>query len=256
MADEQNVAGPEPPSNPAQTRSNGSPHPRTTPKDRKDSRSRSPIQRDRYGRIRSPDRRDRDQTKDRHSNRDHSADRRPKRRDNPPKGPKGFAWKDTRKRDDDTTTANSSDDRFRRRDEREAGSRYDKFKRDDQRDNDSYRPSRPSSDRRTDNNVPPKRDAPSSSASSAPMKKISAAPSERMIVVHVNDRLGTKAKVPCFPSDSVKLFKAQVAAMIGRQPHEIMLKRQSERPFKDQLTLLDYGVSDGVQLDLELDTGD
>ena len=47
-----------------------------------------------------------------------------------------------------------------------------------------------------------------------------------------------------------ELFKAQVAARIGRQPHEIMLKRQGERPFKDQLTLEDYGVSNGVQLDL------
>lgn len=29
-----------------------------------------------------------------------------------------------------------------------------------------------------------------------------------------------------------------------------MLKRQGERPFKDFLTLADYGVSNGVQLDL------
>lgn len=29
-----------------------------------------------------------------------------------------------------------------------------------------------------------------------------------------------------------------------------MLKRQGERPFKDSLTLEDYGVSNGVQLDL------
>jgi hypothetical protein len=49
---------------------------------------------------------------------------------------------------------------------------------------------------------------------------------------------------------STELFKAQVAARIGREPHEIMLKRQGERPFKDQLTLEDYGVSNGVQLDL------
>lgn len=53
-----------------------------------------------------------------------------------------------------------------------------------------------------------------------------------------------------------ELFKVQVAAQIGRKPHEIMLKRQGERPFKDVLTLEDYGVSNGVQLDLELDTGD
>ena len=47
-----------------------------------------------------------------------------------------------------------------------------------------------------------------------------------------------------------ELFKAQVAARIGREPHQIMLKRQGERPFKDALTLEDYGVSNGVQLDL------
>ncbi|KAJ5749265.1 uncharacterized protein N7511_010961 [Penicillium nucicola] len=80
--------------------------------------------------------------------------------------------------------------------------------------------------------------------------------SEPMIVVHVNDRLGTKAAIPCLASDPIKLFKAQVAARIGREPHEILLKRQGERPFKDQLTLEDYGVSNGVQLDLEVGTGE
>lgn len=47
-----------------------------------------------------------------------------------------------------------------------------------------------------------------------------------------------------------------VAAHNGRRPHEIMLKRQGERPFKDMLTLENYGISNGVQLDLEVDTGD
>lgn len=79
---------------------------------------------------------------------------------------------------------------------------------------------------------------------------------EPMIIVHVNDRLGTRAAIPCLASDPIRLFKAQVAARIGRQPHEIMLKRQGERPFKDQLTLEDYGVSNGVQIDLEIDTGE
>ncbi|KAI9870174.1 MAG: hypothetical protein M1830_004565 [Pleopsidium flavum] len=78
----------------------------------------------------------------------------------------------------------------------------------------------------------------------------SAPTGEPMIIVNVNDRLGTKAAIPCLASDPIKLFKAQVAARIGRQPHEILLKRQGERPFKDQLTLEDYGVSNGVQLDL------
>lgn len=94
-----------------------------------------------------------------------------------------------------------------------------------------------------------------------------------MIIVTVNDRLGTKKAIPCFASDSVSKyllpfpscavtdhrqedFKIIVASMIGRKPHEILLKRQGERPFKDQLTLQDYGVSNNVQLDLEVDTGD
>jgi len=76
------------------------------------------------------------------------------------------------------------------------------------------------------------------------------------IVVTVNDRLGTKAQIPCLPDDTVGDFKKLVAAHIGRQPHEIMLKRQGERPLKNLITLADYGVSNGVQLDLELDTGD
>lgn len=87
-------------------------------------------------------------------------------------------------------------------------------------------------------------------------KPAPAAPQQPMIIVTVNDRLGTKKAVPCFASDSVKDFKIIVASLIGRQPHEILLKRQGERPFKDVLTLQDYGVSNNVQLDLEVDTGD
>lgn len=79
---------------------------------------------------------------------------------------------------------------------------------------------------------------------------------EEMIIVHVNDRLGTKAAIPCMGSDLVKHFKVMVAGRIGREPHEILLKRQGERPFKDHISLADYGVSNGVQLDLEVDTGD
>ncbi|KAL8801634.1 MAG: hypothetical protein Q9182_004319 [Xanthomendoza sp. 2 TL-2023] len=77
-----------------------------------------------------------------------------------------------------------------------------------------------------------------------------------MIIVNVNDRLGTKVAIPCLASDTIGDFKKMVAAQNGRRPHEIMLKRQGERPFKDILTLEDYGISNGVQLDLEVDTGD
>jgi hypothetical protein len=100
------------------------------------------------------------------------------------------------------------------------------------------------------------KDIETSKAPERPPAQPVAAASEPMIIVHVNDRLGTKAAIPCLASDPIRLFKAQIAARIGREPHEILLKRQGERPFKDQLTLEDYGISNGVQLDLEVDTGD
>jgi hypothetical protein len=76
------------------------------------------------------------------------------------------------------------------------------------------------------------------------------------IIVNVNDRMGTKAAIPCYASDRIREFKILVAARIGRNPNEILLKRQGERPFKDHITLGDYGIGNGVQLDLEVDTGD
>ncbi|CAK7270453.1 hypothetical protein SEPCBS119000_004099 [Sporothrix epigloea] len=82
------------------------------------------------------------------------------------------------------------------------------------------------------------------------------APPQEFMIVHVNDRLGSKSAIPCMGSDLIKQFKVMVAARIGRDPSEIMLRRQGERPFKNHLTLDDYGITNGVQLDLELDTGD
>jgi hypothetical protein len=79
---------------------------------------------------------------------------------------------------------------------------------------------------------------------------------QEFIIVHINDRLGTKSAIPCLPSDTVGQFKLMIAARIGREAGQIMLRRQGERPFKDNITLEDYGVSNGVQLDLEVDTGD
>jgi hypothetical protein len=99
-----------------------------------------------------------------------------------------------------------------------------------------------------------KKDKPSGAPPPAPAP--ASGGGEEMIVITVNDRLGTKAQIPCFPSDKIKDLRVLVAARVGRKPHEILLKRQGERPFKDQLSLEDYGISSGVQLDLEVDTGD
>ncbi|KAK5133609.1 hypothetical protein LTR08_007557 [Meristemomyces frigidus] len=191
----------------------------------------------------------------------------------------GFKWKE-KKRDEDGAPDSRDSGRLER------GYRDRSPKRDSYRDReskkdqdaekategvgerkgpDSHRPLPTASSANTDappqRPAPEKRDTPKDRDKSGEKKKSKKprAPvvsNEPMIVVNINDRLGTKAAIPCLASDSIKAFKAIVAANIGRQPHEIMLKRQGERPFKDQLTLADYGVSNGVQLDLELDTGD
>lgn len=135
------------------------------------------------------------------------------------------------------------EDKYRSKD---ADSRY--------RDRDSHdRPRRDEKDRDRDRARDTKREEKPEKKKPAPAPQM---PPQEMILVTVNDRLGTKKQVPCLPSDTIKDFKAVVAMMIGRRPHEILLKRQSERPFKDFLTLQDYGISNNVQLDLEVDTGD
>jgi hypothetical protein len=190
------------------------------------------------------------------------------------KRPAGDAQAD-RANNDDKTLKRGYRDRSPRRNnysqqEREREGDRDRSPRRSDRDRDgrdSYRPSRDDArirDDPLDRVSSTKRDRPTGSSEKSekkdkkdkPKKERPVAPSEPMIIVNVNDRLGTKAAIPCLASDSVKAFKAIVAANIGRQPHEIMLKRQGERPFKDILTLADYGVSSGVQLDLEIDTGD
>ena len=221
--------------------------------------------------------------------RSQSPPRRPKRKD------AGFRWKEKRRDDDDQSLGRTDpyksrgrsrsrsrsprrrDDRYDR-DDRRHGSRNDrhassrKDERDDRRqhsrddnqihssrderrersdrprdDRDDDRRDRGRSERKLDRGDKEKKPA---------AKPVQAQPQQEMILVTVNDRLGTKKQIPCLPTDTVKDFKAVVAMMIGRRPREILLKRQSERPFKDFLTLQDYGVSNNVQLDLEVDTGD
>lgn len=170
----------------------------------------------------------RDPYKPKQRSRERQRSRSPRRRDH-----------DGRGRDRELNQDGNQDrDRHRIHNPRDKYGREDRPRRDD-----SYR-DRGRSDR--DRNPKPEKKAPA-----APSM-----PQQEMILVTVNDRLGTKKQVPCLPSDTVKDFKAVVAMMIGRRPHEILLKRQSERPFKDFLTLQDYGVSNNVQLDLEVDTGD
>ncbi|KAF7125845.1 hypothetical protein CNMCM5793_002138 [Aspergillus hiratsukae] len=191
---------------------------------------------------------------------DRSRSRSPRRRydgdgdrDRPRKAGGGFRWKDKRHDADRPGAQDSRLSRgYRDRGERPRSPRRG---RDSDRYRDSYRDGDRESERDRDRRRPDdsQKDERREKKKEKPEKKAVVTPqsSEPMIVVHVNDRLGTRAAIPCLASDPIKLFKAQVAARIGREPHEILLKRQGERPFKDQLTLEDYGISNGVQLDLQ-----
>ncbi|KAJ5684020.1 uncharacterized protein N7477_000365 [Penicillium maclennaniae] len=190
---------------------------------------------------------------------DRTRSRSPRRRDNGdrdrPKKSGGFRWKEKRRDDEALGDDRKLDRGYRDRGDRPRSPRRD---RDGDRFRDGDRERDRDHDRRRDDREAPRDDREKKKEKKEKKDKKPVVPqsSEPMIVVHVNDRLGTKAAIPCLASDPIKLFKAQVAARIGREPHEILLKRQGERPFKDQLTLEDYGVSNGVQLDLEVGTGD
>jgi len=197
--------------------------------------------------------------------RDRDRDRRPK--------PGAFKWKDNaRSREDDRDDRRGSSYRNRsasprRRDDRPRDNR-DSYREDDnlrRRQSPPQRSRSPAAAEGKDKDKPEKTEQQDKDKKEKREKKNKdkkdkkdkkPKSSEPMIIVHVNDRLGTKAAIPCFASDRIKEFKILVAARIGREPHEILLKRQGERPFKDILSLADYGVSNGVQLDLEVDTAD
>ncbi|KAJ5988997.1 hypothetical protein N7481_004207 [Penicillium waksmanii] len=166
---------------------------------------------------------------------DRSRSRSPDRRDDGDRGrPKktgGFRWKEKRRDDDDRGDERKLDRGYRDRNDRPRSPRRE-------RDGDKNRDGDRDRDRRRDD-----RDAPREGGEKKEKKE-------------KKKKDKKPAAIPCLASDPIKLFKAYVAARIGREPHEILLKRQGERPFKDQLTLEDYGVSNGVQLDLEVGTGE
>lgn len=192
-----------------------------------------------------------------------------------PKSNRGFRWKDNKSNAKDSGDREGDSGRrqdYRDRDHERPRARDDDDRRDRPRDdrhsNHSRRPreEQPRGDRyrRDDDSRPPRReraDKPAKDGEGKPRKEkkqgpAAMPPGQEMIVVNINDRLGTKSAIPCLGSDTVGQLKLMVAARIGREPGQIMLKRQGERPFKDHITLEDYGISNGVQLDLEVDTGD
>lgn len=73
---------------------------------------------------------------------------------------------------------------------------------------------------------------------------------DNMIVVTCNDRLGKKVQVKCSPTDTVLEFKKLLAAHIGTPYSKIKLRYGGITSLNNKLTLDDYSISNGVNLEL------
>ncbi|KAJ1958088.1 ubiquitin-like modifier hub1 [Linderina pennispora] len=69
-----------------------------------------------------------------------------------------------------------------------------------------------------------------------------------MIEIICNDRLGKKVH-KLSPTDKIGDVKKLIAAMTGTRPEKITLKRWNS-VFKDNITLDDYEVHDGTNIEL------
>lgn len=67
--------------------------------------------------------------------------------------------------------------------------------------------------------------------------------------VSCNDRIGRKVKVKCLPEDTIGDFKKVLGVQIGTLPEKIILKK-GYITFKDHITLDDYEIHDGSNLEL------
>ncbi|XP_069802244.1 ubiquitin-like protein 5 [Dendropsophus ebraccatus] len=70
-----------------------------------------------------------------------------------------------------------------------------------------------------------------------------------MIEVVCNDSSGKKMQVNCNPEDTIKDLKKLIAAQTGTQWEKIVLKKWYTI-FKDHVSLADYGIHDGMSMDL------
>lgn len=127
-----------------------------------------------------------------------------------PKKSGGFRWKEKRRDDDARGDDRKLDRGYRDRGDRPRsprrdrdGDRYGDRNRDGDRDRDRDR------DRRRDDRDAPREDREKKKEKKEKKEKkkpIIPQSSEPMIVVHVNDRLGTKAAIPCLASDPISSY--------------------------------------------------
>eukprot|EP00494_Astrolonche_serrata_P003869 UN03877 len=62
---------------------------------------------------------------------------------------------------------------------------------------------------------------------------------DEMIEVVLNDRLGTKCRVKCMPSDTIGDLKLLAAAQLGVKAEKLRIQKWYN-VYKDQVTLHDY----------------
>lgn len=70
-----------------------------------------------------------------------------------------------------------------------------------------------------------------------------------MIAITVNDRLGKKVRILCNEDDTIGDIKKVIAVKTGTSADRIILKRWY-RIFNDNVTLDDYEIKDGHNLEL------
>jgi len=70
-----------------------------------------------------------------------------------------------------------------------------------------------------------------------------------MIEIVCNDRLGKKIRVKCNEDDTIGDLKKLIAAQIGTRPEKIRLQKWYT-VFKDHITLADYEIHSGSNLEL------
>jgi hypothetical protein len=74
-------------------------------------------------------------------------------------------------------------------------------------------------------------------------------PKPKLINLRVSDRMGTTLKVAVLQSDTIFKVKQQIGMKIGRRPERMTLSR-AKINLKDNVTVSDYELADGVNLEL------
>ena len=70
-----------------------------------------------------------------------------------------------------------------------------------------------------------------------------------MMEIICNDRLGGKVRVKCYPTDTIADLKLLVGAHTGTRAEKIRLQK-GYSIFKDHITVEDYEIKDGMQIEM------